>query len=136
MTLRATLTFGGGVLAGMILAAGAMHGGPVASAAAGAAVQDAVKYDSKIVLENDMVIVKDVTFPPGVPDTGMHTHALPHVGVILTPGSLTFVDPDGTRETVKFDAGAVGFREANARHMVANPGTQPMRVIEVELKGR
>ena len=33
-----------------------------------------------------------------------------------------------------FKSGSVGFREANATHQVANPGTTPMRVIEVELK--
>jgi oxalate decarboxylase/phosphoglucose isomerase-like protein (cupin superfamily) len=54
--------------------------------------------------------------------------------VILTPGALTFVDPEGKKETVEFQAGTVGFREANARHMVANPGKTPMRVIEVEIK--
>jgi quercetin dioxygenase-like cupin family protein len=98
------------------------------------AAQAGVKYTSKVVLENERVRVKDVTFPPGVLDTGMHTHDLAHVGVILTKGSLVFTDPDGTTETVAMDAGSVGFRPANARHQVANPGPGPMRVIEVELK--
>ena len=131
--MRAWTMFVGGVVVGAAMAFAAMTGGPVLSAEAGA-VQAGVKYDSKVVLENDMVRVKDVTFPVGVADTGMHTHDLAHVGVILTPGALTFVDPDGTKETVQFEAGTVGFREANARHMVANPGKTPMRVIEVEVK--
>ena len=88
----------------------------------------------KIVLENDRVRVRDVTFAPGVADNGMHTHEYAHVGVILTPGSLTFTEPGKPAETVKFDVGAVGFREANVTHQAANPGTAPMRVIEVELK--
>jgi len=96
--------------------------------------QPAVKYSTKVVLENDRVRVRDVTFPPGVLDTGMHTHEFAHVGVILTKGTLIFTEPDGKSETVAFDAGSVGFRAANARHQVANPGTSPMRVIEVELK--
>jgi mannose-6-phosphate isomerase-like protein (cupin superfamily) len=127
--------FAAGVVVGGGVAAAVLAGGPVVSAEAGAgAVQAGVKYDSKVVLENDMVRVKDVTFPVGVADTGMHTHDLAHVGVILTAGALTFVDPDGKKETVQFEAGTVGFREANARHMVANPGKTPMRVIEVEIK--
>jgi quercetin dioxygenase-like cupin family protein len=112
-----------------------MAGGLYATAgSAGALGQPGVKYDSKVVLENDQVRVKDVTFPPGVLDTGMHTHDLPHVGVILSKGTLRFTNPDGTSEDVDFELGSVGFREANARHQVSNPGTQPMRVIEVEIK--
>lgn len=129
---QAPLIFAGGMVAGAALTALVMSGVPIVSAAP--APQAGVKYDSRVVLENDMVRVKDVTFPVGVADTGMHTHDLAHVGVILTPGALTFVDPSGTKETVQFDGGAVGFREADATHMVANPGKTPMRVIEVEIK--
>ena len=94
----------------------------------------AAKYTSKVVLENDRVRVKDVTFPPGVRDTGMHTHDVPHVGIILTAGSLVFTEAGKPVETAKYDAGSVGFREAHVTHQVANPGSAPMRVIEVELK--
>jgi quercetin dioxygenase-like cupin family protein len=86
------------------------------------------------VLENERVRVRDVTFPPGVLDTGMHTHTYAHVGIILTEGALQFTGPDGKTDRVEFKAGSVGFREANATHQVANPGASPMRVIEVELK--
>jgi hypothetical protein len=91
-------------------------------------------YTSKVVLENDRVRVKDVTFAPGSPDTPMHTHALPHVGVILTPGSLVFTEPGKAPQTVAFEVGSVGYRQANVTHQGRNPGTTPMRVIEVELK--
>jgi beta-alanine degradation protein BauB len=94
----------------------------------------AAKYPIKVVLENNRVRVRDVTFPPGVKDTGLHTHEFPHVGVILTAGSLTFTEPGKPTETTKFETGSVGFREANVTHEVANPGKTPMRVIEVELK--
>jgi quercetin dioxygenase-like cupin family protein len=132
MTQRAQ-GFWAGVLAGVAGAAAvlALPGGTLAS---GQAASPAAKYSSKIVLENDRVRVKDVTFPPGVLDTGMHTHDLAHVGVILTEGALRFTEPDGKSERVDFKAGSVGFRDANATHQVANPGTAPMRVIEVELK--
>ena len=87
-----------------------------------------------MVFENERVRVKDVTFPAGVLDTGMHTHDLAHVGVILTEGQLLFTEKDGKKETASFTSGSVGFRGPNATHMVSNPGTRPMRVIEVELK--
>jgi quercetin dioxygenase-like cupin family protein len=99
-----------------------------------AAFGEAQQSPAKVVLENDRVRVRDVTFLPGVKDTGMHTHDLPHVGVILTAGALTFSEPGKPSETVKYTPGAVGFREANVTHQVVNPGTAPMRVIEVEVK--
>lgn len=103
------------------------------AAAAGRGAQATpVKYT--IALENERVRVRDVTFPPGVRDTGLHTHEYPHVGVILTAGSLTFTEPGKPTETTRFDVGSVGFREAHVTHQAANPGTTPMRVIEVELK--
>jgi quercetin dioxygenase-like cupin family protein len=119
----------GAVLAGVVFGSSLLR--PVNDALS---AQGQQKYTSKIVLENDRVVVKDVTFPPGVLDTGMHTHTLPHVGVILTKGELIFTEPGGKTERVAFESGAVGFREANATHQVANPGPGPMRVIEVELK--
>ena len=118
-----------GLVCGVTAAAGAFAWGQTAPVQEGAA-----KYDVKIVLENDRVRVRDVTFPAGVLDTGMHTHEYAHVGVILTPGALVFTDPAGKTERVEFKGGSVGFREANATHQVGNPGTAPMRVIEVELK--
>jgi hypothetical protein len=118
-----------GLLTGVALAAGAFAWGQTARAQEGSS-----KYDVKIVLENDRVRVRDVTFPAGVLDTGMHTHEYAHVGVILTPGALVFTDPAGKTERVEFKGGSVGFREAKATHQVGNPGTAAMRVIEVELK--
>jgi quercetin dioxygenase-like cupin family protein len=122
-----------GVLAGVVLATVATAwGGALRPASADTSV--APKYTAKIVLENDRVRVRDVTFPPGVLDTGMHTHPYPHVGVILTPGKLVFTEPGKAPETVAFDVGSVGYREAHVTHQAANPGDTPMRVIEVELK--
>jgi quercetin dioxygenase-like cupin family protein len=120
---------GAGVAVSLVVG-GALHLRPAATASA----QTPTKYSSTIVLENERVRVKDVTFPPGVLDTGMHTHDLAHVGVILTKGALIFTDPDGPSERVSFEAGSVGFRGPQATHQVANPGPAPMRVIEVELK--
>jgi quercetin dioxygenase-like cupin family protein len=127
-----------GFFAGLVIGIGAaavVSSAPAVGERMSAAAADPpAKYESEVVLENERVRVKDVTFPPGVLDTGMHTHELAHVGVILTKGSLLFTEPGEKSEKVDFDAGSVGFRGANATHQVANPGTTPMRVIEVELK--
>ncbi|HTV01189.1 MAG TPA: cupin domain-containing protein [Luteitalea sp.] len=140
--IRSKLTFLAGAGAGSLLTAAALTLGSAALAArtdaqdpaAPKAKAAAIKYSTQVVFENERVRVKDVTFPPGVPDTGMHTHDLAHVGVILTEGKLVFTEKDGKKETASFSSGSVGFRGPNATHMVANPGAAPMRVIEVELK--
>jgi oxalate decarboxylase/phosphoglucose isomerase-like protein (cupin superfamily) len=120
-------------MAGVLVSGAALLASRFVVSAYGIAGQ-AAKATYKIALENDRVRVRDVTFPPGVLDTGMHTHEYPHVGVILTAGTLVFTDPTGKVDKVAFESGSVGFREAKATHMVANPGPEPMRVIEVELK--
>jgi quercetin dioxygenase-like cupin family protein len=86
----------------------------------------------KVLLENAQVRVRQVDFAPGAGDT--HTHPWAHVGVILTKGQLAFADTGKPEEVVSFEAGSAGFREAKVTHMVRNPGKEPMRVIEVEVK--
>ena len=132
--MKTYVSFAVGVAAGAALAAAAFRG-PVALDASTAAAQASKVpgYSNRIVLENDRVRVKEVVFPAGAARTGQHTHELPHVGVILTPGALTFTE-DGKTESVTFKGGDVGYRAADATHDVGNPGASPMRVIEVEIK--
>lgn len=137
--LRSKVTFLAGMGAGSVMTAVVLTMGSAGVQAlrapqAAAAQAPGIKYSTQVVFENERVRVKDVTFPAGVPDTGMHTHDLAHVGVILTEGQLVFTEKDGKKESATFSSGSVGFRGPNATHMVANPGTKPMRVIEVELK--
>jgi mannose-6-phosphate isomerase-like protein (cupin superfamily) len=106
--------------------------GLVLGATATAVGSGQAQSSARVVLENARVRVKDVTFPPG--PTGMHTHELAHVGIVIQGGTLVFKYADGTSETAKLDAGSVGFRDANVTHAPTNPGTSPVRVIEVELK--
>ena len=82
--------FTAGLVLGGVLGAGALISGPLMATAAGLSPQASGKSQStvKIVLDNARVRVRDVTFPPGV--TGMHTHDLPHVGVVIQGGTLVF----------------------------------------------
>jgi mannose-6-phosphate isomerase-like protein (cupin superfamily) len=89
---------------------------------------------SRIVLENARVRVKEAVFMPNTPNPGMHTHDLPHVGVVIDGGKMIFRSPDGTTETMTLERGGVGYRDANVTHEPVNLGTTPVRVIEVELK--
>jgi mannose-6-phosphate isomerase-like protein (cupin superfamily) len=126
--------FAAGLAVGAVLAAGALVNAGVRADSFGASPQATAKSQTtaKVVLENARVRVRDVTFPPG--DTPMHTHELPHVGVVIQGGTLVFKYPDGKSETAKLDAGGAGFREANVTHQPVNTGSTPVRVIEVELK--
>jgi quercetin dioxygenase-like cupin family protein len=132
--IRSKLTFLAGVVAGSAITAAMLTVGSAGVQALRAPQAAGIKYSTQVVFENERVRVKDVTFPAGVLDTGMHTHDLAHVGVILTEGQLLFTEKDGKKETASFTSGSVGFRGPNATHMVSNPGSKPMRVIEVELK--
>jgi hypothetical protein len=92
------------------------------------------KNTSRVVLENDRVRVKDATFYAEDTHPGMHTHELPHVGVVIDGGTLKFNSPEGKTETMVLTKGGAGYREAHVTHEPINTGSAPVRVIEVELK--
>jgi mannose-6-phosphate isomerase-like protein (cupin superfamily) len=135
--MKRGITFLAGMAAGLALAA-AISGGARLGLGFGLGerveAQAAQKNTSKVVLENDRVIVKDATFYPGDTAPGMHTHKLPHVGVIIDGGTLVMRSPDGKTETMNLTRGGAGYREANVTHEPIAKGTSPVRVIEVELK--
>jgi beta-alanine degradation protein BauB len=122
-----------------MFAAGVLAGGAITSLAWSGAlqatglVQPVKSEDAKVVLENDKVRVRDVTFAPGV-TYPMHTHKWAHVGVIIQGGTLVLTGPDGKAETLQLAPGGAGYREANVTHAGSNPGKSPVRVIEVEVK--
>ena len=126
--------FTAGLAIGLVAATAAFTSSPLTASAVGVSPQarGAAASTVKIVLDNARVRVRDVTFPPGV--TGMHTHELPHVGIVIQGGTLVFKYPDGKSETMNLEVGGVGFREAHVTHEPVNPGSSPVRVIEVELK--
>ena len=144
--MKRSITFLAGMAAGLALAAvisggarlGAGFGldglGAHLGLSARVEAQAAQKNTSKVVLENYRVIVKDATFYPGDNAPGMHTHKLPHVGVIIDGGTLVMRSPDGKVETLDLKRGGAGYREANVTHEPIAKGTSPIRVIEVELK--
>jgi mannose-6-phosphate isomerase-like protein (cupin superfamily) len=130
------LTFSLGMATGVVLAGGIWVASHAVSTdvLAQAASAGPHKNTSKIVLENDRVRVKDATFYPDDPHPGMHTHDVPHVGVIIDGGTLKFNSPDGKTETMVLERGGAGYREAHVTHEPINTGKAPVRVIEVEIK--
>jgi mannose-6-phosphate isomerase-like protein (cupin superfamily) len=126
--------FTAGLAIGLVAATAAVVSSPLTASTVSVSPQarGASASSAKVVLENARVRVRDVTFPPGV--TGMHTHELPHVGIVIQGGTLVFRYPDGKSETMNLEVGGVGFREAHVTHEPVNPGSSPVRVIEVEVK--
>jgi mannose-6-phosphate isomerase-like protein (cupin superfamily) len=127
MKMPSSITFTAGVLAGALVTAGLAALWPKSD------VQVATHSSTKVVLENDRVRVKEAIFAPGDADP-MHTHELPHVGIVIDGGKLVFNYADGTTENLDLPRGGVGYRDANVTHQAVNPGREPVRVIEVEIK--
>jgi mannose-6-phosphate isomerase-like protein (cupin superfamily) len=124
---KSVFIFGVGLSLGVVITLVAVKWGEVGGAAA-------EKSHSKVVLENDLVRVKEAVFAPGDKNPGMHTHEYAHVGVVIDGGTLKFNYADGKSETLDLKRGGAGFREANVTHEAVNLGRQPVRVIEVEIK--
>lgn len=125
-----------GFTAGLVVGGGlvfAISGAEIVSAAGLMQRGSPAESGVRILLENARVRVREVTFPPKQ-TAAMHTHALPHVGVVIQGGTLSFRYPDGRTETEMLSAGGAGYRDANVTHEPTNVGSTPVRVVEVELK--
>ncbi len=87
------------------------------------------------VLENESVVVWDVTWVKGKP-TPMHRHVVDVVGVTLVPGTVRVTLPDGTtRESEKDTPGTVSAGGKGLTHMEEGTSDTPRRAILIELKG-
>src|SRR3989337_544792 len=87
------------------------------------------------VLENESVVVWDVTWVKGKP-TPMHQHLVDVVGVTLVPGTVRVTLPDGsTRESEKDTVGAVSAGGKGMIHMEEGTSDPPRRAILIEIKG-
>ncbi len=87
------------------------------------------------VLENESVVVWDVTWVKGRP-TPMHRHVVDVVGVTFVPGTVRVTLPDGTtRESEKDTPGAVSAGGKGLTHMEEGTSDTPRRAILIELKG-
>jgi mannose-6-phosphate isomerase-like protein (cupin superfamily) len=92
------------------------------------------KSTRKTLIDNERVQVVDYTVAPGDDKPGMHTHAYPHVDVILQGGAVVVNNPDGSTATLKVEAGTVFYRDGNVTHEPVNSGNSPVRLIEIHVK--
>lgn len=86
-----------------------------------------------IAAENPSARVYSWVLAPGA-TSAMHTHMRPYVIVSVTPLNLKMASPDGQSASHEVSAGDFRYVDARITHNLANIGTTPGQIIEVELK--
>ena len=86
------------------------------------------------VIDNDRVRVYKLSLAPGE-STGMHTHLLPGLGIMLAPAEIEFeTQGKDTLERIKVDIGDVRWRPGAVTHSVKNVGKTRFEAVDIELK--
>jgi len=87
----------------------------------------------RTLLENDEVLVVATTYPPGA-SVPIHTHRFPNVAYVIDGGTIETTAPDGTVEKYEVLPGETLWSAAAHAHSACNPGSTPVRIVEVEVK--
>lgn len=87
---------------------------------------------SKVLLENEQVVVTRVTIPPGS-SSPMHSHARPSLEIFLTDDHIRETLPDGTAREWKSQMNEVAWI-APVRHRVENLRPAATEIIAMEFK--
>ncbi|HVP08288.1 MAG TPA: cupin domain-containing protein [Burkholderiales bacterium] len=90
------------------------------------------KATSKLLQENERVIVTEWRFAPGA-ETGWHRHAHDYVVVCLTAGKLLAETAAGNVET-ELQFGQSYARPVGVEHNIVNAGSKEFAFVEIELK--
>lgn len=91
------------------------------------AIQSTVKID------DDAVRVLSVTYQPH-DRSALHAHAGNRVVILLDAGHLASIDEEGRKDDRPWKAGEARWVPAGAKHIGENTGSNPIRIVEVELK--
>ena len=86
-------------------------------------------------IENDQVRVVLATEQPHRRGA-MHEHNMNRVQIYLNDGVTTLTRPDGKVDRVEYKAGDVRWSPAGGLHISENITDHPVRIVEVELKGK
>ncbi|MBI3491142.1 MAG: hypothetical protein HY047_05060 [Acidobacteria bacterium] len=84
-------------------------------------------------LENDRVVVWDVTWPKGQP-TPLHRHIYDMTGVYIAPGNRMITAVDGSKRPVTTEAGGIVWQLKGVTHVEEGTSDVPLRAIMIELK--
>src|SRR5262249_43337629 len=85
------------------------------------------------VLDNERVVVWDVTWPKGVA-MPLHRHAYNMVGVYIQSGSRLITALDGTKRPTTTEAGGITWQLKGVTHSEEGTSDPPLRAIMIELK--
>lgn len=83
--------------------------------------------------ENPSARVYRWELAPGA-SSAMHTHLRPYLIVAATKMNLKMTGPDGQSMTHEIQVGDFHWVDTKVTHSLANEGTEPGQIIEVELK--
>ena len=86
-----------------------------------------------IVLENDRVRVTRLVLEPGQ-STGMHSHNLIGLSVIVTNSKVAFDVPGQPQQISEFQPGTFNWHAEKRTHSVKNIGTSRFEAVEIEWK--
>ena len=89
--------------------------------------------ETKVVVENEAVRILAATQAPGE-KTPLHRHARNRVVVFLDSGDLREFDEQGRVKDTHWSAGQTIWSGPTGMHISQNPGTTPLRIVEIEIK--
>jgi len=84
-------------------------------------------------LENERVVVWDVTWPKGQP-TPLHRHIYDMTGAYVAPGDRIITAVDGSTRPVTTGAGGIVWQLKGVTHIEQGTSDEPLRAIMIELK--
>ena len=84
-------------------------------------------------LENERVVVWDVTWPKGQA-TPLHRHIHDMTGVYIAPGNRMITAEDGSKRPVTTAAGGIVWQLKGVTHIEEGTSDEPLRAIMIELK--
>ena len=87
-------------------------------------------------IENESVRVVSVTDAPAKVPGALHEHKQNRVMVYLDSGDIRIQHADGKVENQHWTPGDVAWSPANGMHTSQNVSSRPIRIVEIELKGK
>lgn len=94
----------------------------------------AAEPERRVLLDDERWLAVENSYPPGS-ESPLHTHRWPRTVYVLEEGTIELVGADGAPRRVTAAAGQIMARPPET-HIVRNPGTTTIRVLEIEAKTR
>jgi len=86
-------------------------------------------------IDNDRVLVWDVSWPKGDTAPPMHRHPFDMTGIYYWPGDRNITSLNGMKRTVSTKAGQIQWLLKGTAHIEEGASEDPLRAVMIELKG-